>query len=234
MSNYDRDFYEPLVEGAEQSAEVVVPIVLELVPVTSVCDVGCGTGIWLDEFRHHGITDIRGYDGDYVPRDLLRIPPDRFFPIDLTQPLDAGRTFDLAVSLEVAEHLPPESAASFVKGLTRLSPIVLFSAAIPNQGGTEHLNERWQDYWAEVFLAHGYRSIDAIRWRIWDNDDVELWYRQNMFLCVSEAVVGKYPKLTAPVPVESLPRSVIHPRAWEPAPPRPAGERRTKRRTGSS
>lgn len=228
MSNYDRSFYEPLIEGTERSAEIVVPIVLGLVPVRSVCDVGCGTGVWLAEFKRRGVDDIRGYDGDYVPRDLLRIPSDAFVPVDLKQPFDAGRRFDLVVSLEVAEHLPPECAAGFVEGLTRLGPIVLFSAAIPNQGGTEHVNERWQDYWAGLFQENGYRSIDAIRWRIWDNDDVELWYRQNLFLCVSEAVVGLYPALTAPVPIDLLPRRVIHPRMWEPAPPRPPRQPRAK------
>lgn len=220
-ATYDRAFYEPLLEGAQRSAEIVVPIVLGLVPARSVCDVGCGTGVWLAAFARHGVADIRGYDGDHVPRDMLAIPEDAFTPADLAQPLDAGRSFDLAVSLEVAEHLPPECARGFVASLTRLAPVVLFSAAIPNQGGTEHLNERWQVYWRELFRAEGYRAVDCIRWRIWDDDDIEYWYRQNTFLCVRESALGDYPEITAPVPVDRLPRSVIHPRAWEPAPPRP-------------
>ena len=62
---------------------------------------------------------------------------------DLAQPLQIDRRFDLALSLEVAEHLPPECGSEFVQTLTDLSSVILFSAAIPFQGGTDHLNEQW-------------------------------------------------------------------------------------------
>jgi SAM-dependent methyltransferase len=124
----------------------VVPTVLRLVQPEPVVDVGCGDGAWLSVFRELGVNHRFGLDGDYVDRRLLQIPQDQFSATDLSLPFRLPCTFDLAVSLEVAEHLPPQSAEDFVDSLTRLAPVVLFSAAIPLQGGTHHLNEQWPDY----------------------------------------------------------------------------------------
>ena len=157
---YTADFFADHRDGARRSARVVVPLVLELVRARSVVDVGCGDGTWLSVFREHGVEDVRGIDGDYVDRAELQIPRERFHPHDLTRPLELGHTFDLAVSLEVAEHLPPESADDFVTSLTRHAPIVLFSAAAPYQGGQNHVNEQWPAYWAARFAsADTFRSI---------------------------------------------------------------------------
>ena len=113
----------------------MVPLVLQLLPVRSVVDVGCGDGSWLVVFRKLGVKEILGIDGEYVDPGLLQIPQDCFQAFDLAKPFSLGRVFDLAVSLEVAEHLPAECAPGFVECLTRLAPSVLFSAAIPFQGG---------------------------------------------------------------------------------------------------
>src|SRR5438552_2146277 len=157
---YTKNFYEEMRNGSVRSAEVVVPLVLQLVPVRSVSDVGCGDGSWLSVFRRHGVDDIIGIDGDYVEAELLQIPQDRFRAVDLAKPFSLGRVFDLAVCLEVAEHLPPDCASGFVKSLARLAPVVLFSAAIPKQGGNHHTNEQWPDYWAKLFGEHGFLPVD--------------------------------------------------------------------------
>src|SRR5690242_16630203 len=109
-ATYDRAFYERHRTGSGSSAEVVAPLVFAWVRPRSVVDVGCGMGTWLAAFRRRGVEDVVGVDGSPVPPDLLQIPPDRFLVRDLSKPLDLGRTFDLALCLEVAEHLPKESA----------------------------------------------------------------------------------------------------------------------------
>ena len=103
---YPETFYAKQQDGSISSAQVVVPIVLSLFQCHSVVDVGCGVGGWLKEFERHGISDYLGVDGDYVSRQLLKIPADRFMPLDLHNVIGLGRRFDLACSLEVAEHLP--------------------------------------------------------------------------------------------------------------------------------
>jgi SAM-dependent methyltransferase len=190
---------------------MIVPIVMELVRPASVVDVGCGNGLWLSVFAEHGVADLVGVDGDYVDRGALRILPDRFVAHDLATPLRLPRKFDLVVSLEVAEHLPARCAALFVDSLTRMGSAVLFSAAVPRQGGTNHVNERWQDYWAALFSERGFQVIDCIRWRVWANGDVEPWYAQNTLLYVTPEFLEERVELHT----ERRPRleelAVVHP-----------------------
>ena len=181
---YTKSFYEEIRDGSLRSAEVVVPLALRLVAARSVVDVGCGDGTWLSVFRKCGVEDITGIDGDYIPRELLQIPEDRFEDVDLAKPFHLGRVFDLAVCLEVAEHLPPECAVGFIESVANLAPAVLFSAAIPKQGGNHHINEQWPDYWATLFGERGFLPVDCVRKQVWQNDAVEFWYAQNTLLFV--------------------------------------------------
>lgn len=148
-------------------------------------------------FAEHGVEDICGIDGDWVPSDMLWIDEERFIAADLTQPLELDRSFDLAISLEVAEHLPESAATTFVRSLCALAPVIAFSAAIPMQGGANHVNEQWPTYWAELFRAEGWLVIDAIRSEIWNNDRVAPWYRQNLLVFVNHDEIDKYPLLAA-------------------------------------
>jgi SAM-dependent methyltransferase len=182
MNTYPDEYYDWLLEGSRRSARVVVPIVMELVRPKRVVDVGCGFGTWLAVFRDHGAEEILGIDGEYVNQQRLEIAAHEFLVCDLCRPTAVERRFDLAVSLEVAEHLPEESADAFVAFLTTLAPVVLFSAAIPGQGGKNHVNEQWPEYWAARFEERRYRMFDYIRNRIWDSPDVEWWYAQNILL----------------------------------------------------
>ena len=190
--SYSEKFFKGL-QGSGNSAEVIVPLTLSLFPSHSVVDIGCGVGAWLSQFARCGVTDYLGVDGHYVPRHLLEIPPDRFIPHDLTKRIEFCRRFDLACSLEVAEHLPAECAEQFVSVLVKAAPVVLFSAAIPGQGGINHVNEQWQSYWAELFANHRYVGIDCIRPKIFYNDQVEWWYRQNIVVfCEPERCPPKH------------------------------------------
>jgi SAM-dependent methyltransferase len=185
-SLYTRAFFDALADDSAKSAEVVVPLAVDLVKPASVVDVGCGTGAWLAAFHSAGVQRVLGIDGDYIAREALHIPNESFISMDLAQPRDfsISETFDLAVSLEVAEHLPPSAAPQFVRSLTRLAPVVLFSAAVPGQTGTGHINERWPTYWAALFFQHGYAQLDPFRTRLWRDTRVAWWYRQNLFLYV--------------------------------------------------
>lgn len=179
---YPTAFFEGQITGSVSSAEVVVPLVLSEFRVRSVVDFGCGVGGWLKAFENNGITDYLGIDGEYVSRHQLRIPDNRFSPQDLTAPKKLGRRFDLACSLEVAEHLPASCAEQFVSALVEAAPVILFSAAVPGQGGTNHVNEQWQSHWANLFQKNGYVAIDYIRPKIFYDNRVEYWYRQNILI----------------------------------------------------
>jgi SAM-dependent methyltransferase len=192
-----------------------VPLVTELIHPGSVVDLGCGSGAWLSVFQENDVEDIYGLDGDWVDREMLFIPTDRFATINLNEPVRLDRRFDLVVSLEVAEHIPAENAGLFVHSLTALAPVVLFSAAIPGQGGTHHVNEQWPDYWVRLFAERGYAVIDCLRKKVWDNDRVEWWYAQNLLLFVRLEQVDRYPllrrELDTTVPAQL---ALVHPQQY--------------------
>jgi SAM-dependent methyltransferase len=209
---YSESYYLRLRDGARRSAQVVVPLVLRLVEPNSVVDVGCALGTWLRVFQENGISDIHGVDRPHVDHAKLEIPRDCFMAHDLRDTLDVVRTFDLVLSLEVAEHLPEACADQLVEDLTALGPVVLFSAAIPDQGGAGHVNEQLPDYWAKKFEARGFVPVDALRMSIWQNAEVDWWYAQNMLLYVHQNRLSQYPNLLRVGPVKDHRRlKLIHP-----------------------
>jgi SAM-dependent methyltransferase len=215
---YDPAYYELMGNTSLGAARQIVPAVASLVQPQSVVDVGCGTGTWLSVFRERGIIDVLGIDGSYVQAQQLLIPKDRFLAHDLTKPISLGKRFDLAISLEVAEHLPADVASSFIDQLVGLSDIVLFSAAIPGQGGVHHINEQWQDYWRKLFEARGYTTVDFIRREFWQNPEVAFYYSQNMFLYVERKLLSSRPDIQAQAERGSaLPTDLVHPRMFETA-----------------
>jgi SAM-dependent methyltransferase len=193
---YDRAYYESDALDPElHSPRAIVPVVVELFRPKSVADVGCGVGHWLTEFRRLGAERILGIDGPHIDPTWLAIPKDSFRAVDLSKPFQLGDRFDLTVCLEVAEHLPDSSAAGLVRSLTRSASVILFSSAIPSQGGTDHRNEQWPEYWKRLFGNEGFERFDLIRPRIWKNRTVKFWYRQNIFLFVSRDLASTHPAL---------------------------------------
>lgn len=212
---YTTEFFDEQRAASVTSARHVVPIVVDLIGPRSVVDVGCGIGGWLSVFAEHDILDSIGIDGDYVDRSELLIPAARFLGRDLAEPVELDRRFDLALSLEVAEHLPEASAGLFVRSLTQLAPTVLFSAAVPGQGGIHHVNEQWPSYWASRFAEHDFVAIDALRPRVWNNKAVAWWYAQNMLLFVSPLVLEARTQLRIERDCPRNAMDLVHPRMYE-------------------
>lgn len=212
-SIYSTEFYEIVNSTAGRSAHEAVPTVLEFIRPRSVIDVGCGTGTWLAAFAQNGISDYYGVDGYWADTAGLRIPRERFQAVDLNQPIELERAFDLVVALEVAEHLVPQAAETFVDSLTRLGPVVLFSAAVPMQQGFHHVNEQWPRYWADLFLQRGFVAIDCLRSRLWQNRNIDWWYAQNMMFFVRADQLEYYPLLKQAMLERpaSQPLPLIHP-----------------------
>jgi len=168
------------------AANEIVPFIINILEPKSVVDVGCGIGTWLKVFKDNGVADILGIDGDYVDKEMLKINPKNFKEFNLEKLYISKRKFDLAISLEVAEHLSPRTADDFVKTLIGLSNTIIFSAAIPNQGGQNHINEQKPIYWIEKFEKRGFKLYDILRPIFWNNQNVDSWYRQNIFLFTNQ------------------------------------------------
>jgi SAM-dependent methyltransferase len=206
---YDDRFFEAKNEGSYASAKAILPLVFSIVVPRSVVDVGCGSGTWLKAAEELGVRDYHGYNGSQPTR--LFVPADRFTVADLARPLRPERRFDLAICCEVAEHLPPDSAAVLIASLTSAADVVLFSAAIPGQGGTHHVNEQWPSYWQKLFLRHHYSAYDFLRPRIWNDRAIEWWYRQNAVLYVAEHAASRFALLPRTHEVLAL----VHPELYE-------------------
>jgi hypothetical protein len=214
--SYSGEFYAKFIAGSLRSARAILPEVFKIVAPRSVADVGCGLGAWLRVAKELGITRIMGIDGGHVNRAALLIDPDEFVAGELESARlgesvgDGGGRFDLTLCLEVAEHLPADSAPRLVSALTGMSDVVLFSAAIPFQGGINHINEQWPEYWALLFESHRYICCDCLRDRFWADPAVEWWYAQNILLFVHEdsAAARRVPLTQAEV---RRPLSLVHP-----------------------
>ncbi len=188
--SYDERFFSSQVEGSLDSARVIVPLLLRLVRPKNVVDVGCGRGAWLKAFQENGIDSICGIDASPVDPSTLLISPEKFIAADLVNLDQIPGDFDLALCLEVLEHLAPDAGCRMVKMLTRVAPAVLFSAAIPHQGGTHHINEQWPSYWRRLFEQEDFRLLDPIRPAIRDDQRVMYYYRQNLLLFVSQKAIS--------------------------------------------
>lgn len=193
----------------DRSQELILKAVRRLHPFASVVDFGTGRGRWLKAATAMGATDVRGYD---LPQSYVaapELPEGWFIPADLGQSLDLGRRFDLAISTEVAEHLPKEHAATFVANIAKAADLVLFSAAIPYQGGNGHQNENWLEYWVRLFRPHGFACYDVLRMPLWNEAAIRSYYRQNLLIFARGAAVAKLAE--AGLQPDLMPPSLVHP-----------------------
>ena len=164
-------------------ALIIASIIQKLYQPVSILDVGCGNGTFIKAFKQLGITDILGLDGRWVDEKLfLDNYKQHFLVTDLNQELPIARKYDLTICLEVAEHLHASRAESLVKELTASSNRVIFSAAIPLQGGQDHINEQWQEFWISLFNKQDFKPSTVLRNTIWSNSNLKFWYKQNMIV----------------------------------------------------
>jgi hypothetical protein len=197
MKNYyNEKFYKDILAGSKRSAEIVLPLVFSEIKPKSVVDIGCGTGVWLSVSKTMNVSHVLGLDGDYA-LSTLQINPGEFKATDVSAGFLLDKKYDLALCLEVGEHISTKKSSVLVDSLTKAADVILFSAAIPGQGGTHHVNEQWPDFWRKLFHEKDFVCIDCIRPMIYNNPVVEWWYRQNIFLYVHKKVLMKFPRLDA-------------------------------------
>jgi 2-polyprenyl-3-methyl-5-hydroxy-6-metoxy-1,4-benzoquinol methylase len=191
-------------EGSQATARAIVPVLNEWFKPKTVADVGCGGGAFAVEFAKHAHVD--GFDSVF-PGDSINSCLS-YYCCDLRNGIPTKSTYDIALCLEVGEHMPESCAAPLVSELVRIAPIVVFSAAIPLQGGPGHVNEQWQSWWAALFLKHSFFPSDKLRRFIWANASIPAWYRQNTII---------YARITKLEEWDATPPSqlnVVHPEMW--------------------
>jgi SAM-dependent methyltransferase len=212
---YSPEYFGNIGVQSRNSASVVAPLMMRLLQPRSVVDVGCGTAAWAAAFKAAGVREVLGIDGEYCTTANLEIAKTEFQAADLTKPIQPSRRYDLAICLEVAEHLDAQYAPQLIDSLVKLAPAVLFSAAIPFQGGEHHVNEQWPSYWVNLFTERGYAAIDAFRQPLWMNKEVAWWYAQNMLLFVDREGVNGSSQLAQILATSGseIP-ALVHPGCW--------------------
>jgi len=182
---YDEGFYDSQADGSLRSANEILRLLWKIYSPSSVVDFGCGKGTWLYAAEILGVKRLKGFDGDWAKDGIISKNID-FATCNLEELNVKEEKYDLAISVEVAEHLKRGSEKNFIKNLCHASDVIIFSAAIPNQGGTNHINENPQSFWIKLFKEEGFDCFDYFRPLIWKNDTIEWWYRQNIFLFIRQ------------------------------------------------
>ncbi len=181
-TEYGASFYEREGHSSRESAEVLVPILVDLLAPKSVVDIGCGAGSFPVRFLREGLVDVVGVEGEWVRTAPVSLPRERYRFADLAEGFDLGRRFDLVVCLEVAEHIDAARADTVVATLARHGDVIAFSAAVPSQGGTHHVNLQWPEYWARRFRARGFVPFDPVRPKVLEDPRVAVYYAQNLIV----------------------------------------------------
>ena len=206
---YNSQFYTAIKNDGIASAKLVIPFLIEIFDPKTLLDVGTGSGAWAWTAKNHGIKSL-GIDGGYVPLKSRLLEPEEFIEEDLSaqwfEKIEAYGLFDITLCLEVAEHIPSTKAQHFIAQLIKTSNVIVFSAAIPYQGGTHHVNENWIKFWDSHFEQHDFIRLDLFRSKFWNSGEINFWYRQNLFLYVKKSLSERYIKYEV-----KLPDDIIHP-----------------------
>ncbi len=153
---YDSSFFRSLQKYRPLYHFLADMMVAHLGPITTSIDWGCGCGYILEKLQMHGITDLIGIEGSaevkpFIPESLK----DKIHIADVLLYADAG-VYDLAISIEVAEHLHERDAGRFVNAVcSSASKFVWWSAAQPGQKGTGHITLKSPCFWIDVFKDVG-------------------------------------------------------------------------------
>lgn len=192
--NVKNFFYEERHALTAKAASVVLKIVsAQFYFPESVLDVGCGVGTWMAVAKEMGAKRVKGIEGSWLEKiEKISVPRSEIITSDLETEWSNNECFDLSISLEVAEHLSPRAGDRLVSQVCKASPLVLFSAAVPGQGGNGHVNEQWPEYWQTRFASNRYRAIDCVRPQIWNETNIPWWYRQNIILFAHENKAREY------------------------------------------
>lgn len=118
----------------------------------NVVDFGCGLGLYVRDLRNAGFR-AGGFDGN---PSTYEITGGKCLQLDLSREVDLGVRWDWVLSLEVAEHIPPEFESTFIHNLVRHAcfGIVL---SWGNQGGEGHVNIKEREEVERLFTLQGFR-----------------------------------------------------------------------------
>jgi cyclopropane fatty-acyl-phospholipid synthase-like methyltransferase len=160
---YDHKFFQNTIKLEAESAAQFVDVLLKFYLPNSIVDIGCGAGIYLNEFAKRGISDWLGIDGSPSAKENFLLNKNELIIFDLAQEYQFKKKYDLGLCLEVAEHLREQDADTLIKTITEASDTIIFTAAIPGQGPRSigHINEQPHSYWIKKFKDKNFSYLES-------------------------------------------------------------------------
>lgn len=181
-SYYDKQYFNSSIFECDY-LPIAEAILIQYGP-KSIIEFGCGNGELSKAVANAGIT-VTAIDG-YAKPDFSGYDNITFYRIDLNDPITVenfltiqNQKFDVAICMEVAEHLDPAVSKILIDSLTSAADVVIFSAAVPEQDGEGHINCRSRSFWHEQFEKNNFLLKDSIRSQIRNNEKVGRWYALN-------------------------------------------------------
>lgn len=205
---YNSQYYKKHLSGSYLSAKEILKYLINNLPISSIIDFGCGAGTWCLAAKELGIKIITGIDLHSYDSSYMLLPQNSYLKYDLRHALNLNQKYDLVISVEVAEHIDNSYSNIFIENLCRHGDLILFSAAMPFQGGTEHINEQPCSYWMNIFKIHNYLPLDCIRPHFWNTPEVEIWYKNNCILYIKKEI---YHRIIEMIALDSFPIDIVHP-----------------------
>jgi len=213
-ANYSDTYFDKHELAARSSARQVVPFVMSVLRPTSIADVGCGSGQWTKEFILNGAQKAYAFDAFASPRWGGTANSVEFQKINLEECVADFPDVELVCWLEVAEHLSKFSCKRILHDIVERTDAILFSCAVPGQGGTGHVSERRLSDWVSDFGKVGFCCADVLRPRFWYDKRISWWYRQNTVIFVKENSVASNAILHFQLPTFGG-VDLIHPELFE-------------------
>lgn len=198
---YSKDYYSIHDENSYKSATVILNQLSNYISPSSIIDWGCGSGTWCKAAIEIWNVSIIGIDQHDFDGYQMYISQSNYRKEDIRKEIWVNKV-ELAICVEVIEHIDEYYEDAVIDNICSCSDTILFSGALPFQGGTGHINEKPYSYWVKKFRERGYNLDDRIRRDIWDNSDVEIWYRNNIMLLKKVKTI----KIQ-----EQYPLDIIHP-----------------------
>ncbi|MBW1872771.1 MAG: hypothetical protein JRJ19_11945 [Deltaproteobacteria bacterium] len=189
---YDQEFFSEwgrTNSAYVSSAKTVIDVLFENFKPGRVIDLGCGCGVHSYFLRKKGV-EVVCLDGVQPPEEHSFVSDIHIR--DLTVRFDnIWGDFDLALCLDVGEHIPKDLSGIFLENITSFCDTLLLACAPPGQGGHHHVNEQPKRYWIKRLAEHrfGYNRkrtgilLETFKKNrtefMWMNEHISVYERQN-------------------------------------------------------
>ncbi len=192
---YNKDFFLSNQKEGLKIAEWFISLLQDIFEFQSLIDLGCATGHYLFYALKEGVSDVLGVEGSPAAFSNLLVDKKYIIQHDLRKPLNLNRKYDIALSIEVAEHIDKKYSDVYLKSMCDCSDLIIFTAATPNQGGKCHVNEQPHKWWIEKFKKHSFRfdkkMTDLLRRKIKENAEagkfIVFWLEPNIMVFCRES-----------------------------------------------